>query len=69
MSLGFSILLIGKKFWNSGNRYEGEWENGKRHGQGKKNDLLNYLLILTLLLGKFFGINGDRYEGEWGNDK
>jgi len=28
--------LIGKQFLNSGGRYEGEWEDGKKHGQGKK---------------------------------
>jgi hypothetical protein len=23
------IALIGKKFWNSGDRYDGEWKDGK----------------------------------------
>jgi len=27
---------IGKWFWNNGNRYEGEWKDDKKHGQGKK---------------------------------
>jgi len=27
---------IGKWFWNNGDRYEGEWKDGKEHGQGKK---------------------------------
>jgi len=28
---------IGKFFWNDGEKYEGEWRDGKMHGQGKKN--------------------------------
>jgi len=24
--------LIGNKFWNDGDRYEGEWKDGKIHG-------------------------------------
>ena len=51
-------------FYNDGDRYEGEWKDDKKHGQGKKSDLL----ILTLFddsIGKWFGNNGDRYEGEW----
>jgi len=40
--------LIGKYFYNSGSIYEGEWKDGKAHGQGKKSDFLNDLLILTL---------------------
>jgi len=39
------------------------------HGQGRKSDWLNDLLILTLfntlITGKFFYNNGDKYEGEW----
>jgi len=27
---------IGKYFWNNGDRYEGEWKDGKYHGEGKK---------------------------------
>jgi len=27
---------IGKWFGNNGDRYEGEWKDGNRHGQGKK---------------------------------
>jgi len=59
--------LIGEFFWNDGNRYEGEYEDGFMHGQGKKSALLNYLLILTLFnafIGKFFWNDGNRYEGE-----
>jgi len=63
--------LIGKYFWNDGDRYEGEWKIGINHGQGNKCDWLNDLLILTLFnawIGKFFQNNGDRYEGEWKDD-
>jgi len=28
--------LIGKEFYNDGDRYEGEWKDGKKHGQGNK---------------------------------
>ena len=28
--------LIGKKLYNNGDRYEGEWKDGKTHGQGNK---------------------------------
>jgi len=31
------MRLIGKIFWNDGTIYEGEWENDKMHGQGKKS--------------------------------
>jgi len=41
------IALIGKYFWISGNRYEGEWKDDKKNGQGNKSALLNCLLILT----------------------
>jgi len=42
------FFQIGKLFWNNGERYEGEWKDGKANGQGKKCYLLNDLLILTL---------------------
>jgi len=60
--------FIGKYFWKDGNRYEGEWKDGMKHGQGNKSALLNYLLILTLFnafIGEFFWNDGNRYEGEW----
>jgi len=61
-------VFIGKKFWNNGNRYEGEWKDDTMHGQGKKSDLFNDSLILILFndfIGKFFWKSGGRYEGEW----
>jgi len=44
----FYFASIGKIFWNDGGKYEGEWKDGKRHGQGKKRDLLSDSLILTV---------------------
>jgi len=63
---------LGKKFWNNGKIYEGEWKDGKAHGQGKSIDLLNDSLVLKLFnasLGNIFWNNGNRYEGEWKDDK
>jgi len=28
--------FLGELFWNNGDRYEGEFKDGKYHGQGKK---------------------------------
>ena len=36
---------IGKFFYNDGDRYEGEWKYGKKHGQGKKSDFYWMILI------------------------
>ena len=35
---------IGTQFGNDGNRYEGEWKDGKKHGQGKK-EISDYFMI------------------------
>jgi len=39
-SLIFTLfnVSIGKKFWNNGDRYEGEWKDCKKHGKDKKRD-------------------------------
>jgi len=29
----------GKYFWKDGNRYEGEWKDDKKLGQGKKEEI------------------------------
>jgi len=39
VGLIFYFALIGKFFWNNGNRYEGEWKDDKKNGQGKKSDI------------------------------
>ena len=36
--------LIGEWFGNNGNRYEGEWKDGKEHGQGKKQVITLWLI-------------------------
>ena len=71
MGLVFCFVLIGKFFYYGGNKYEGEWKDDKKHGQGKKSDLFNNLLIslLNTFIGKFIWKYGDIYEGEWENDK
>jgi len=52
------LHLIGKKFYNNGDMFEGEWKDSERTGQGKKRDFFNELLMLTLLIyikiGKYF---------------
>ena len=45
---GFNFLFcfkfqIGKFFWNDGNRYEGEWKDDKKNGQGKKSDIEGFI--------------------------
>jgi len=61
----FNNIFVGKLFYNNGGRYEGEWKDGKKHGQGKKSDLLILTLFNNIFVGKFFCKNGDKYEGEW----
>jgi len=66
--LSLKNVFKGKKVWNNGDRYEGEWKDDKMYGQGNKRDLFNDLLILSLkntFIGKKVWNNGDRYEGEW----
>lgn len=47
-------------FWSkSGDRYEGEWRDGKRNGKGRQ-----------IYGGRFpDGFGGDVYEGDWVQDK
>ena len=47
-------------FWSkSGDRYEGEWKDGKRNGKGRQ-----------IYGGRFpDGFGGDVYEGDWVQDK
>ena len=30
------MVSIGSKLWKDGDRYEGEWKDGKQNGRGKK---------------------------------
>jgi len=34
----FNTLIIGKFFKSDGGRYEGEWKDSMKHGQGKKSE-------------------------------
>jgi len=36
LSFHFILCFIGKLFLNNGDKYEGEWKDDKKHGQGKK---------------------------------
>ena len=41
----FKILnfaLLGNFWYNTGDRYEGEWKDGKTHGQGNKKWFLEW---------------------------
>ena len=69
MCLGFLFCFLGKYFWKSGDRHEGEFKDGNVHGQGKKSYLLNdfywFWTLSNAFLGEYFWNSGDRYEGEW----
>lgn len=42
-----------------GDKYEGEWDDDKRNGQGNH---------LAKPIGQGSFANGDKYDGEWNND-
>ena len=50
---GFGVFFNAK-----GERYEGEWFEGKRHGKGKQT-----------YGGRFDGLGADVYDGEWVHGK
>jgi len=54
------ISLIGTYYYSNGNKYEGEWLNEERNGEG--NSHIN-------LIGILYYFNGNRYEGSWVGDK
>jgi len=33
------LCFIGEYFCNDGDKYEGEWKDNKKHGQGKKEGI------------------------------
>jgi hypothetical protein len=41
--------FIGEFFYNQGDRYEGEWKDGKKHGQGNKSVLLKLFTDLKIV--------------------
>ncbi|CAF1218516.1 unnamed protein product [Rotaria sordida] len=56
-----------------GNRYEGEWKDGKKHGKGKMDYANGYKYIgdwvedVATGEGVFIWTNGDQYEGQYQN--
>ena len=52
--------ILGTFTYSKGERYEGNWANNKKNGEG--NLVNNYI-------GKIVYINGDEYTGNWKNDK
>jgi hypothetical protein len=62
------------KTYDNGDRYEGEWKDGKRHGQGTLYYKSGSRYEGEWKDGKrhgqgtFFWNDGDRYEGEWKDD-
>ena len=67
------MFQTGKFFYSNGNRYEGEWKDDMRNGQGnwmKEIISCSYFMCFDLFkTGKFFYSNGSRYEGEWKDDE
>ena len=59
----------------NGNKYVGEWQNDKWHGQGIRNLANGDKYVGEFKNGKKHGqgtytyINGNKYVGEWKNDK
>ena len=59
----------------SGDKYEGEWEKDKRHGQGTNTWASGGKYVGKWVDHKMHGhgtyeyASGDKYEGEWEDDK
>jgi len=66
---------IGVWVWDSGNKYEGEFINGKRTGYGTFTFANGDIYTGNFLDGKFSGhgkytyADGDVYDGQWQNGK
>ena len=68
----------GVKVWKNGDKYEGEWLYGVRHGYGTFWKIENKQRRKVYIggwkrdqmsgYGTYFYHNGDRYEGEWKNN-
>jgi hypothetical protein len=65
----------GTFYWNSGNKYEGHWENGKRNGQGTftwasgAKYVGNWKEDERSGQGEMTYDSGSVYKGSWENDK
>ena len=47
----------GKFFWKNGDRYEGEFKNGKKHGQGKK-EVIYFMIYVFYYCLMILQVNG-----------
>eukprot|EP01022_Parablepharisma_sp_SALTPOND_P006027 TRINITY_DN1244_c0_g1_i20.p3 TRINITY_DN1244_c0_g1~~TRINITY_DN1244_c0_g1_i20.p3 ORF type:complete len:125 (+),score=1.61 TRINITY_DN1244_c0_g1_i20:162-536(+) len=52
---------LGTYYYANGDKYEGEFKDGKRNGGG-------ICLVVTFLLGTLYYAKGGKYEGEWKDD-
>lgn len=50
---------IGTMEYPNGEKYEGDWKDGKRNGKG---------ILCLNLLGTYFLNNGDKYDADWVDD-
>ncbi len=64
----------GTHTWPNGNKYVGEWEDGKMHGQGAMVYGHGYKYVGEWKSGERYGLgtytwaDGRKYEGEWKDD-
>ena len=71
----FGKETFGKETYANGNAYEGEFQDGKKHGQGKKTWAGGGTYEGEWKdgkqhgQGKYTGANGNAYEGQWKDDK
>lgn len=53
-------LIVGTQYYANGDKYEGDWSNDMRNGEG---------IDELQCLGTLAYVNGDRYEGQWKDDE
>jgi hypothetical protein len=72
---GYGIFVWGKKSDNLGDRYEGAWENGTMHGEGRYFYANGSVYQGEFVDGKMEGFgsftwpDGQKYEGQWKANK
>jgi len=54
------VKLIGTHYYATGDRYEGQFVDDKRHGWG---------ITFIQHIGIYYYNNNNKYEGEWREDK